>query len=1022
LGRNALTRGATAATAVATACGLALGLAPLGAAPALAADLPPEAVIQPYGTERRFADTIGVGGATGYVHKAEDATSPVWRSYDGKVVHPLPDTAPVYARATRGADGREVVTYAQQGRYGTQRVLDTVTGEVTERALPEGETFLGAVGTPDGLLTASVFRRAGGTGFGVHLLAPSGDGWSAREVTGLPAGSTGFLLRAADGRGGVLSWSTPSGPGLGYVDFASGAVLWTTSLANAARLAFDERHVAWFAGGAVHLRSRTEPGAPERTVALPAPAQGTPDYRIALVGDAVLAVRTAAKPDDGVADPLYAVGLADGAEVRTVLPEAASLIQSGDGGALLFGGGAGGADWAVQRMAPGAAAPAALLPVGTTKPVRYGLSLDRGRLGIAEGMTSRTGGIMKGSLHQYEGGTGPAPVAGDRTERYALGATASGLFAAEGGEVTYLTGQGDDVIAHQYHRDVLEGHRGGRIVDADRRWAVYDSGTQDKQLVLDTVGGGTLLERPEVAAAVYDTTLWSATATAGRFTSYDLAEAEETGSVTTDVPCVPTEIQAVHRWLYWSCGADGPAGVYDRTAKKSVRVDGGDVLLGDGFTVRHAAGELRLTDVTSGTARTRTVASLPHRGAGGHDRRVTWTVDRYRGHIAYTDAAGATHIAPTGATGSALETLRPAADDPSVWPRRSDPWRTRWELTGPAASWTAEFRHRATGALVATTKGTGDRTAVTAAWDGVDAQGAPALSGAYTWTVRITPADGRGADLVRSGTVALYHGRAPRHDFGLDGTPDLLAINKYAGMELVKGRPDGTLSDKPAETSPLPWDDVDAAVAIGDPLGDGCNDLLLRHSSGVLFRAEGSFDGACRLPDRQVGTVRVSLGTGWDVHNLITSPGDLTGDGLDDVIGRAAATGDIWLYAGRADGRLQPGVRISSNWSAYKKVVGAGDLNGDGHGDLLLQDASNELWRVEGRGDGTVRSRVLVFSDWGANRDTVLGIGDLSGDGKADLLSRDTSGNLWRNDGNGAGSFGGSRLAGSGWTSYRTLF
>ncbi|GAB2471107.1 hypothetical protein GCM10027162_78210 [Streptomyces incanus] len=31
---------------------------------------------------------------------------------------------------------------------------------------------------------------------------------------------------------------------------------------------------------------------------------------------------------------------------------------------------------------------------------------------------------------------------------------------------------------------------------------------------------------------------------------------------------------------------------------------------------------------------------------------------------------------------------------------------------------------------------------------------------------------------------------------------------------------------------------------------------------------------------------------------------------------------------------------------------------------------------------------------------------DITGDGKAELVSRDTSGNLWRNSGNGKGSFG----------------
>ncbi|MFD7444372.1 FG-GAP repeat domain-containing protein [Streptomyces sp. NPDC059909] len=207
-------------------------------------------------------------------------------------------------------------------------------------------------------------------------------------------------------------------------------------------------------------------------------------------------------------------------------------------------------------------------------------------------------------------------------------------------------------------------------------------------------------------------------------------------------------------------------------------------------------------------------------------------------------------------------------------------------------------------------------------------------------------------------------------------------------------------------------------MAFGDPTDNGCNDVLMRTSAGELRR----YEGGCEMSALQSGSSYTSLGTGWNVHSVLTTPGDITGDGLPDLVARAASTGDMWLYAGKADGRLKSGVKIGTNWSAYKKVVGVGDLNGDGNGDLLLQDGSNELWRLDGRNNGTFKSRVLVFKDWGANRDTIVGIGDLSGDGKADLVSRDTSGNLWRNDGNGAGSFGSSKLLGGGWQAYKTIF
>lgn len=109
-------------------------------------------------------------------------------------------------------------------------------------------------------------------------------------------------------------------------------------------------------------------------------------------------------------------------------------------------------------------------------------------------------------------------------------------------------------------------------------------------------------------------------------------------------------------------------------------------------------------------------------------------------------------------------------------------------------------------------------------------------------------------------------------------------------------------------------------------------------------------------------------------------------------------------------------------WTGYKKIVGAGDLNGDGHGDLLAQDRSNELWRYDGTATGRFKARVKVFNDWGSTYNTVLGTDDITGDGKPDLVSRDTSGAVWRNNGDGKGSFGPRTRIATGWQGYKGLF
>ncbi|WP_460107093.1 FG-GAP repeat domain-containing protein [Streptomyces sp. YKOK-J1] len=110
-----------------------------------------------------------------------------------------------------------------------------------------------------------------------------------------------------------------------------------------------------------------------------------------------------------------------------------------------------------------------------------------------------------------------------------------------------------------------------------------------------------------------------------------------------------------------------------------------------------------------------------------------------------------------------------------------------------------------------------------------------------------------------------------------------------------------------------------------------------------------------------------------------------------------------------------------TGWPTGARFVPFGDLNGDGVGDLLVQDRSNNLYRYDGTGRGTFRPRVMVFSNWGASCDAVVAAGDLTGDGRTDLVSRDSGGNLWRNSGDGRGSFGGRAEIATGWQTYRAV-
>lgn len=62
-----------------------------------------------------------------------------------------------------------------------------------------------------------------------------------------------------------------------------------------------------------------------------------------------------------------------------------------------------------------------------------------------------------------------------------------------------------------------------------------------------------------------------------------------------------------------------------------------------------------------------------------------------------------------------------------------------------------------------------------------------------------------------------------------------------------------------------------------------------------------------------------------------------------------------------------------------------------------------------------------VFSDWGSSYTTLVGVGDLNGDGRNDIIERDKAGKLFRNNGNGKGSFGPRTQIATGWT-YKGIF
>lgn len=242
--------------------------------------------------------------------------------------------------------------------------------------------------------------------------------------------------------------------------------------------------------------------------------------------------------------------------------------------------------------------------------------------------------------------------------------------------------------------------------------------------------------------------------------------------------------------------------------------------------------------------------------------------------------------------------------------------------------------------------------------------------------------------------------------------------------------------------------------------------LLARTPAGEVYFYEGDLDGAglTQLTARQdtTGTdlpqgyetdhLRVAGMGGnapWDKASLLamTSAGDLyvylpngdstlserslIGTGLQGarMVSSASLTdkGEVALmevYDGTLyDDSVAGGANaLATGFGDYNLVLGPGDLSGDGRGDLLARDGDGVLWLYRGKGDSTFSAPVRVGTGWGAYNQ-IAGNGDLTGDGIADIVARDSGGTLYLYRGTGSTSapFQARVAVGTGWKAYTKL-
>ncbi|MDX2647088.1 VCBS repeat-containing protein [Streptomyces sp. PA03-1a] len=1004
---------------------LGAGLGPVALPAAADPGTPPEAVFPAGVRSTPFRDTLYTAGGSGFLHTQEGNGSYLWTDFASGGTTTITAMSALLNSGLMGFPASKSMS-----------VLDLASGERVVTALPPGRYVTGAF-TMSEVLTYE--KPAGGTITGLHLLRTAEGQVTdvALPSDALPEGYTSVRTVAQDLRGAVLELGGgPSGKRLVLVDYATGAVtgLFGSLATPPSRIALSaDRVLGWF-GSAGALTAwvvpRADTAAEPGAVVIP-PLEGAsfqPAVTLALVGDWIVVAR-APEPLRSRPGETLSVVPVGGGEARTLLTYATNQLVIAADGSVLVVGGSGVTDWAVRRVTASGAQPVVteVMPLHAVNSRVDGLALGAGKLSVA---TDADGSSLR-SLYEFDLAPTGAPEPGPRTLLFPLHNWYKPCQA--GSDCVELHALGDGHTAYADHgvsvnsprtpsslASVILPNTGNRIVDSSGRYTVADDGTGGKQYVGDFEQhreNNVTLTRTTTAASVWGTELWKPGPAKGTLDVFDLKTRKTSSAVDVGAGCVPQELQTVGRWVYWSCGPTGKAGVWDRTGRKSIAVPSGEALLGDGFLVRHdrAAGKLLLTDFHGGAgtaAVTGEFADLPAEDELVSDRRISWTVDKYGGDVAFVDAGDRIHVKRVTVPRSPVTSIEATTDDyiNLRWPGPQNVWHGTWQLSRPPAGWSLTFRNAA-GKAVRTVRGTAHEGArITTEWNGTDDHGTVVTGGRHTWTLSVDVGDGSGFRTAHTGTMQLAGARSAWRDLDADGAGELAAL-----------APDGML-DFPSPGAGYAggtpgWNTGYRFVPFGDLDGDRCSDVLVRNTVGELFRYAGRCQGAITK-----SSPRLSLGTGYQQYNVLTSAGDLSGDGRPDLIARQTSTSDVWLHKATGNGKLAVRVKLASKWTGYKKIVGAGDLNGDGIGDLLAQDKANVLWRYDGDGKGHLRPRVKLASNWGASYNALAGVGDITGDGKGDLIARDTAGNLYRYAGTGKGTFGSRTKIGTGWGVYKSLF
>jgi hypothetical protein len=250
-----------------------------------------------------------------------------------------------------------------------------------------------------------------------------------------------------------------------------------------------------------------------------------------------------------------------------------------------------------------------------------------------------------------------------------------------------------------------------------------------------------------------------------------------------------------------------------------------------------------------------------------------------------------------------------------------------------------------------------------------------------------------------------------RNDYNNDGFSDLVGVRAATGC-LARWKGNGNGSVTSLTDYGCGWDKYNEVTAVGDITGDGIGDLVaIRKADGCLARWKGTSGfGFIGLAD---------YGCGWGNYTELTGAGDITSDGIGDLVAIRKADGCLARWKGTSGGGFTYIQDAGCGWDKYTELTGVGDITGDGIGDLVaIGKTSGCITRWIGRGNGGLTYVGTYGCGW-LNYTNLVGMGDLTGDGVGDVVGRRVSdGCLARWTGTTRAGLNYMGDAGCGWGSY----